>query len=112
MGRHLPADRVQRANPRAGQLGDAGEIGDERDRAAPADRQQPPGQLIGGGDVDRAAHQRPGRGAFRDGGLHGEGRIGRMTSVRAVVTRGQDGGPAKPVPQGHDRAPPARRAVG
>ena len=38
----------------------------------------------------------------------------RLSGGRAVVARGQDGGPAQPVPQGHDRArgPPCRRRPG
>ena len=34
----LLADRVQRPDSGAGQLGDAGQVGHQRDRAAPADR--------------------------------------------------------------------------
>ena len=41
-----------------------------------------------------------------------KGGPGLLGGVLLIVDRGQDGGPAQPVPQGHDRAPEARRAAG
>jgi len=50
-------DLIERPHAGAGQLGDAGQVGEQRDRAAAAGRKQPPDQHVGRGDVDRAAYQ-------------------------------------------------------